>query len=37
MLRPDLGGGGAAATSGFLEAIAVAVHGEDADVVREPV
>ena len=30
-------GGGAVATGGLLEAIAVAVHGEDADVVGEPV
>ena len=35
--RPGLGGGGAAAAGGFLEAVAVTVHGEDADVVGEPV
>ena len=33
MLRP----GSAAAVGGLLEAVAVAVHGEDADVVSEPV
>ena len=33
LLRP----GSAAAVGGLLEAVAVAVHGEDADVVGEPV
>jgi hypothetical protein len=34
LLRPS---GGAAAASRLLEAVAVAVHGQDADVVGEPV
>ena len=36
LLHPELGGD-AAAAGGFLEAVAVAVHGQDADVVGEPV
>ena len=32
MLRP-----GSTAAGGLLEAVAVAVHGQDADVVREPI
>ena len=35
--RPGLASRGAAAAIGFLEAVAVAVHDEDADVVGEPV
>ena len=37
LLRPGLSGGGTAPAGGFLEAVTVAVHGEDADVVGEPV
>ena len=37
LLRPGLCGDGAAAAGGFLETVAVAVHGEDADVMVEPV
>ena len=36
MLRPG-GGDAAAACGGLLEAVAVAVHGQDADVMGEPV
>ena len=35
--RRGLGGGGTAAAVGFLETIAVAVHGEDADLVDQSV